>query len=142
MAAVQKRVCANKDCGKRNAIPPARLCPTCKRKNKAASKAKSHDKYVQETYGLAPGEYEALLELQGGVCYICKGGKSSKRRLAVDHDHETGKPRGLLCRNCNYVWLGRMLKDKMDRLLMYFTNTRDYLDDPPYDRMVRGKQKG
>jgi len=43
---------------------------------------------------------------QNGVCAICSGGETVKtrgtlRRLAVDHDHETGKVRGLLCNRCN-----------------------------------------
>ena len=47
-----------------------------------------------------------MLEEQGGVCAICKrperpvGGKEPKR-LSVDHDHDTGQVRGLLCKWCN-----------------------------------------
>jgi hypothetical protein len=57
-------------------------------------------------YGLTPEEYEALREAQGGVCAICKREetrtyKGRIRALAVDHDHETGEVRGLLCSDCN-----------------------------------------
>lgn len=41
-----------------------------------------------------------MLEMQGGVCAIC-GGKDKNFRLAVDHCHQTGKIRGLLCSACN-----------------------------------------
>ena len=41
-----------------------------------------------------------MLAEQNGVCWIC-GGKSGKKRLAVDHDHKTGEVRGLLCKRCN-----------------------------------------
>ena len=39
--------------------------------------------------------------MQGGVCAICFGPGVASRRLAVDHDHNTGKVRGLLCADCN-----------------------------------------
>lgn len=41
-----------------------------------------------------------MLEKQNGVCAIC-GHKDKKKSLAVDHDHKTGKIRGLLCGRCN-----------------------------------------
>ena len=50
-------------------------------------------------YGLSEEQYDNMFESQGRVCKICK--KSQTRRLSVDHDHTTGKVRGLLCTNCN-----------------------------------------
>ena len=44
--------------------------------------------------------YDTLFKKQGGVCYIC-GNPPGKKKLAVDHNHVTGKIRGLLCNNCN-----------------------------------------
>lgn len=59
-------------------------------------------------YNLTQPEYEAMLKKQGGVCAICKQPPATKRtgagwrnRLAIDHDHTTGKIRGLLCDLCN-----------------------------------------
>jgi len=57
-------------------------------------------------------DYQRILKSQGGICAICKNRDS--RNLAVDHDHETGKIRGLLCSNCNRG-LGRF-KDSAERL--------------------------
>jgi hypothetical protein len=51
-------------------------------------------------YGLTIEGYNALLDKQGGVCAVC-GHNVSKRALHVDHDHGTGKVRGLLCNKCN-----------------------------------------
>jgi len=49
-------------------------------------------------YGIRQPEYDELLSKQKGVCAICK---KSVPILAVDHNHETGAIRGLLCKNCN-----------------------------------------
>jgi len=59
-------------------------------------------------YGLQPGEYAAIFEVQNGRCAIC-GRPPAKRALAVDHHHACGRykkwlrasVRGLLCSNCN-----------------------------------------
>lgn len=56
--------------------------------------------YVYKTYGLSPGNYSDMLEAQEYVCAICQGIDENKF-LAVDHCHETGKVRGLLCLKCN-----------------------------------------
>lgn len=64
------------------------------------AKAIRHDRYVQRTYGLAPGEYGRILASQEGRCAIC-GKRPRTRYLAVDHDHATNRVRGLLCYVCN-----------------------------------------
>ena len=51
-------------------------------------------------YNLSLEEYEELLEKQNNVCYICKLPPNSQG-LVVDHDHATGRVRGLLCSSCN-----------------------------------------
>ena len=50
--------------------------------------------------GVTDDEYARLLAAQGGGCAIC-GNPPKTRRLDVDHDHRTGKVRGLLCHRCN-----------------------------------------
>jgi Recombination endonuclease VII len=56
---------------------------------------------MRKKYGITLEQYQAMLEKQNGVCAVggehCKSG----RALSVDHDHTTGKLRGLLCGNCN-----------------------------------------
>ena len=56
-------------------------------------------------------------QFQNGCCAICKGEEPSdfKGRLSIDHDHSSGKIRGLLCMKCN-SGLG-MFNDDEDILL-------------------------
>lgn len=52
-------------------------------------------------FGLAVEAYQQLLKAQNGVCAICQKLCTIYSRLSVDHDHATGKVRGLLCQACN-----------------------------------------
>jgi hypothetical protein len=53
-------------------------------------------------YGLTLDAYNALVDAQDGVCAICGKPEQAKRGcLCVDHDHNTGQVRGLLCTRCN-----------------------------------------
>ena len=52
-------------------------------------------------YGLTEEAYADMLRKQGGVCAICRKAQSGKKNFAVDHCHETGLVRGLLCDPCN-----------------------------------------
>lgn len=51
-------------------------------------------------YGLTPNEYYEMLNTQHGKCAICEK-PITERKFTVDHDHKTGKVRGLLCFHCN-----------------------------------------
>lgn len=62
--------------------------------------------HLKTNYGVDDTEYHRLVELQNGKCAIChreetKVQNGAVRSLSIDHDHETGKVRGLLCGNCN-----------------------------------------
>lgn len=72
-------------------------------------------------YGITNSQYHKLVELHLGGCAICKQPCNSGMRLAVDHNHKTGKIRGLLCGNCNQA-LGR-IKDNEEILF----NMMEYL---------------
>lgn len=106
-------------------------CETHQRAHERAKRARQAEARVMRTYNLEPGEYDQLYVFQGGTCAICQKARGVKRRLAVDHDHGTDEPRGLLCSTCNYVLLGRYGPDALHRALAY-------LDDPPYQQMKRG----
>jgi hypothetical protein len=55
---------------------------------------------LKSKYGLSVEEYEQMLAAQDGKCAICRN-PPKKYRLAVDHNHQTGQVRKLLCSGCN-----------------------------------------
>ena len=61
------------------------------------------DRMMIKNYGIDLSTYDRMYLEQGGVCKICSLPQKSTRneRLCIDHDHETGKVRGLLCDGCN-----------------------------------------
>lgn len=73
---------------KRNLSPEKRL-------------ARNRQHNLSHAYGMSITEYDALLNLQKGVCAICSEPPKNGKVLAVDHDHLTDKVRGLLCTSCN-----------------------------------------
>ncbi len=93
-------------------------CKTCHKTSQMKSK-----------YGLKSGEYDKMLLGQGGVCAIClcpevamsKWG--TPRNLSLDHNHDTGKPRGLLCHCCNLV-VGKFKDDPLR-----FKKAAEYLEN-------------
>jgi hypothetical protein len=56
---------------------------------------------VRAMYGIEPEEYLQMHKSQQGRCAICGEEPTTKRGLHLDHCHETGKVRGLLCHGCN-----------------------------------------
>lgn len=74
---------------------------------KAAHLARGKWTRRKTKYGITKEEYQTRLTLQEGRCIICSDLVEDK--LRVDHDHQTGEIRGLLCSNCN-TGLG-MFKD-------------------------------
>ena len=88
------------------------------------------NKILRRTFGITLEEYEAIEQAQGGVCAICRNPETeihpqSKklRHLAVDHDHDTGQIRGLLCNSCNRA-LGLMRDNEQIVLSAYLYLTK------------------
>ncbi len=81
-------------------------------------------------YGMAFDDYTTLLREQNYRCWICRKTFGPARVPAVDHSHDTGRVRGLLCLPCNYT-LGQLHDDK-GWLLRAWT----YLAHPPADRFL------
>jgi hypothetical protein len=78
--------------------------------------------YLKRTYGITLEEYDAKLAEQGGVCGICEREPNPDISLHVDHDHETGAIRGLLCFPCNQA-IGSLREDPF-----LLRAAADYLD--------------
>lgn len=86
-----------------------------KRKHYRYDPESTRDYQLRALYGITNSDYEAMLAAQGGTCAICGISKNKNgRKFAIDHDHKTGKIRGLLCVNCN-AGIGNM-KDDVDLL--------------------------
>lgn len=74
------------------------------RKDNPEWKAKSYAatrRQIFRRFSITEDEYKAMVLGQGNLCAICRGEKDPKREWNIDHDHVTGKVRGLLCRGCN-----------------------------------------
>lgn len=80
-----------------NSYFDSRGCRYCRECNRL-----SRLRYNRSTrYGLTYGEYEEMRGRQGDKCAICATPLESKNRVHIDHDHETGRVRGVLCAHCN-----------------------------------------
>ena len=112
--------------GKRYRLGVQSYCKTCNvlhaRKWSARNKDKRKSTQLKRKFGITLGDYNQMLESQGGVCATCNNECTSGNHLAVDHCHSTGKVRGLLCGSCNRA-LG-LLKDDPKIL----SNLLDYLN--------------
>lgn len=77
-------------------------------------------------HGMTVEMYNAMLKKQKGVCAVCRTRRAWNRggsdTLCVDHDHATGKVRGLLCGRCNKM-LGAVEEDKqlLRNMIAYLT---------------------
>lgn len=106
----------------------ASKCKDCSRSHQRSyQKHKSEDVIsyqLNRKYGIDSEVYKQMLDEQQGRCRICNTHQDDlTRRLAVDHCHETGKVRGLLCAPCNTA-LGNF-KDNTELL----NNAINYLNE-------------
>lgn len=77
-------------------------------------KRADRNRQLKSKYGITQVDFEEMLQRQHGVCAnpACRMPDNRGRTLHVDHDHETGRVRGLLCFDCNVV-LGKVNDDPM-----------------------------
>lgn len=139
---------ACKDCGSTTrALPfPGPRCATCNRAFKKSRSAAAHDARMVRDFGFEPGQYAELYAWQGGRCWICRRATGKTKRLAPDHDHnctagharEKGCRqclRGLLCGPCNFMVIGRLDAEGLQRAYWY-------LVDPPMRRFLARHTSG
>lgn len=106
-------------------------------KVKASRQTESHKKSIRKhtlkkKYGITLEEYDYLFSLQAGVCAICLLPETMKnqhglKKMAVDHDHATGRIRSLLCGHCNLA-VGNVREDVkiVERLMEYIKKHTEY----------------
>jgi hypothetical protein len=72
---------------------------------------------VLAKFGMTQEDYDSMIAAQGGTCAICRATSADSvgRRLHIDHNHQTGEVRGLLCGNCN-LGIGKF-GDNPDRMV-------------------------
>jgi hypothetical protein len=111
-------------------------CKDCRRKYERESYHKhkhknpyvyevDKDKKLKKAYGISYQEYLNILAIQQNSCAICGVDQEDvSRAFAVDHCHDTGKIRGLLCCNCN-TGIGNLRDDigLLERAIEYLKNT-------------------
>jgi len=105
--------------GARNKYGQCKICRNVyqaayKRANPKKFSPYNVDYHRRKKYGVTPVEYARMMVEQNGLCAICKEQDSRGRALDVDHNHETGVVRGLLCNTCNMT-LGKV-KDNTELL--------------------------
>ena len=87
---------------------------------------------TKQKYGLTSPERNKILTSQGGRCRVCdsqisfmgnKTGAVSEKHAVIDHDHESGRIRGIICGRCNII-LGKVNDDAslLMRLISYLGN--------------------
>lgn len=97
-------------------------------------KTNPRNAYLKRTYGITLEQYEAMLTLTNGGCWICGKPPKPGKHLNVDHEHPTkaqrkagvvfGKVRGLLCWFCNRYVIGRSKADVVWR----YRKAAEYLE--------------
>lgn len=84
----------------------ANQCKTCFSVTESISyvktKRRHRDTYLRRRFGITHDDYDLMLSKQNNRCAICgRMPRNGERSLVVDHDHNTGVVRGLLCGKCN-----------------------------------------
>lgn len=122
-------------------------CIPCARKRAAERRARLGDSYRVKQYGLSLEQFNALFARQGGCCRLCLRHQLEvpKQKLQIDHDHVTGKVRGLLCAECNMgIGLLRESPEILARAIEYLGaasqdgNEREQMPAPVVEIHSRG----
>lgn len=82
-----------------NASPQAKARKASYKKSYTGQRAGKHER-LSRKYAMSIDDFEAMWADQGGVCITCSTSLDDVK-ACVDHDHDTGRVRGILCHNCN-----------------------------------------
>lgn len=104
-----------KDKAKGYLMPRCKVCERTRKRLTGDNGKCQRKSHLKNRYGITLDDYERMLKEQGSSCKLCGAHQSTlRRRLAVDHCHDTNRVRGLLCDDCN-IALGKM-KDNIETL--------------------------
>jgi hypothetical protein len=110
---------------------PYRYCKVChnartRRWHKENPDVRRESNWKTREISCTVEQYEQMMQEQDSVCAICEMPEPSGRNLAVDHSHETGEVRGLLCTLCN-VTVGKFEGGRipLNRFLHYMSPEED-----------------
>jgi len=87
-------------------------CKECRKQEYKTHKGQRRNRRMERLYDMTSEIFALILASQDNACAICKNKKSNVKRdwFSVDHCHETGIVRGLLCNSCN-IMLGNAKDD-------------------------------
>jgi len=118
--------------GKRKGHPMSQCKACCVKRQTRNYNADTYNRVtrpyqLKKKYGITPEDYTRMLEEQGGICKICgtddPKGPHKIKTFSIDHCHDSGSVRGLLCNRCNRA-LG-MFEDDLELL----NKVTKYLND-------------
>ena len=106
--------------------------------------AKRRDRNLHTNYGITAKQYDRMFAEQGGVCACCGQSETrldsrtgEVRYLSVDHDHDTGDVRSLLCGECNSAF--GMMQEDPDRIRMLLAYAEKIKSREPSKKIVQHK---
>ena len=110
---------ARKDRSEFHKLRDGKYGPVLQNRCKPCQRTETRRYAIVRAYGITVEEYDAMLAAQGGVCAVCKRPERAVRGgkpllMPVDHDHRTGRARGIPCHACNRA-IG-LLGDDPDRI--------------------------
>jgi hypothetical protein len=92
---------------------------------------KARARSLKKKYGITVDQWDRMFQRQNGKCPVCTkpiyqpNNKFGKRAAPVDHDHKTGRVRGLTCLRCNRFKIGRNTTESAKRLYDYLVSDFD-----------------
>ena len=102
--------------------------PGAKRNSPSATPEYKRNYNLMKNYGITSADYDDMLKKQDYKCAICQSPSTNSRSkyFMVDHDHDTGAVRGLLCHKCNTL-LGHANDDTtiLNNAIKYLNSSRD-----------------
>lgn len=85
------------------------------------NKDRQRNYHLKKCYGIVQADYERMMNYQDHKCAICS--EELGKKLFIDHNHETGEVRGLLCHHCNsLLGYARDKAEILDRAMDYLTD--------------------